>query len=170
MLIAIYLQYKCFLFLTHSTKVWLPFLGGVGVCVEVSLRTACCCKNCDWWINMFYKLKYDVTVYDVPRAMMLPSQCYHHNVTIYEVQFTLIRFCRPPPIKQLLAKKINKKLIKKANITKGNKSSVNVNDIPSLFYPIPWDCNGEINNVFITRKRKESNNFILWFSMENIFS
>ncbi len=37
---------------------------------------------------MFYKLKYDVTVYDVPRAMMLPSQCYHHNVTITMLPFT----------------------------------------------------------------------------------
>ena len=33
------------LFLAHSKKVCCHFLGGGCVCVEVSLRTACCCQK-----------------------------------------------------------------------------------------------------------------------------
>jgi len=36
---------------------------------------------------MFYEFEYDVTIYDVPMATMLQSQCYHRNVTVYEVVF-----------------------------------------------------------------------------------
>jgi len=49
MLIAIYLQYKCFLFTLRTVLKSTEFFRGGGrvcVCVEVSLRTACCCQKC----------------------------------------------------------------------------------------------------------------------------
>jgi len=73
-----------------KTVFWIPNLG---------FRR----PNRECRLHVINKLKYDVTVYDVPMVTMFQwLWCSSHNVTIYEVRCSLIRCYRPPPFIQIL--------------------------------------------------------------------